>query len=216
MAHFTPMTDLQVFKGRGYDQLTFTGPGGQFDYYVRPGSQKQDAGRWRVRIANIDTLELHFEFRENDLLRLRLISLEPEIQVIHISDYTVPERLRQQLILYLNPPNANIVKVKIPAGQQDQLTFVEIPNGTLMVDFLRERDRYHRYYTKETFDVLIRPNMRNPFTRAFIAPEDVRFYVAELDSSRQPYPAHGNFQNGGRRLRAKGKTRRLKHKIATS
>ena len=207
MARFTPMTDFQVNNGRGSDQLTFFGPGGRFDYYVRPGSQQQDAGRWRVRIANIDTLELHFEFRENDVLRLRLISLQPEVQVVYISDYAVPDRLRQLLMLYLNPVNAGIARVKIPAGQQDQLTYEEIPNGTLMVDFLRERDRYHRYYTRETFETLIRPRMRNPFTQAFIAPEDLRFYLAELDETRRPYPAHGNVLNGGR---AKGKTRRAK------
>jgi hypothetical protein len=45
--------------------------------------------------------------------------------------------------------------------------------------------------------------MKSPFTNKVIKPEELTYYIAELDATQTPYPT----QQGGRRRRARGKTR---------
>jgi hypothetical protein len=213
MADRQAITDFELVNEPEFDRLTFIGPGGRFEYHIRPGSQVLQWGRWNVRFVNRDNLELNFDFRENGVLRLRVIAFGPVIQVVHVSDFLLPERLQDRVHEYLNPVPAVIPTVEIPEFQQDQLTFEEIPNGTMMVDFQRERERYHRYYTRETFDTLIRPTMRNPVSGAVINEQDLRYYIAALSDVWEPWPIEDNFQFGGRRLRA---TRRTKRKTRAS
>jgi predicted ABC-class ATPase len=93
--------------------------------------------------------------------------------------------------------------IKIPKGQIDVVTMEEIKDGTLMVDFHDEREKYHRYYTEDTYRKL--NNNKNPFNDRVIENADVKYYIAELDASLP-------VQEAGRRkrtLRRSGrKTRR--------
>lgn len=98
---------------------------------------------------------------------------------------------------FIDPP-----KLKIPKGQTDIITMDEIEDGTRMVDFHDEREKYHRYYTEETYNKLVVKN--NPHTKKPIRYIDITFYTAELDPSL-------TVQEGGRRKRTrKNKTIRMK------
>lgn len=108
---------------------------------------------------------------------------------IHVDHFSEPE--------YIVPP-----KLKIPKGQTDVITMDEIQDGTRMVDFHDEREKYHRYYTEDTYKKL--NNGKNPFNNQIIHKYDDKFteYIAELDPSLPVQEA------GGRRR----KTRRRKNK----
>jgi len=98
---------------------------------------------------------------------------------------------------------AALPRVKIPRGQEDAISFAEIPDGTIMADFQNERDTYHRYYTREMFIRGVGPRMRNPFTNRPINGIEVQFYIAELDESMPPFPAHGAGRRKGRKTHRK-------------
>lgn len=91
--------------------------------------------------------------------------------------------------------------IKIPKGQVDVVTMEEIKDGTLMVDFHDEREKYHRYYTEETYRKL--NNNKNPFNDRVIENADVKYYIAELDASLP-------VQEAGRRNSSRNKTIRMK------
>jgi hypothetical protein len=91
--------------------------------------------------------------------------------------------------------------IKIPKGQTDVVTMEEIKDGTLMVDFHDEREKYHRYYTEDTYTKL--NNNKNPFNNKVIENADVKYYIAELDASLP-------VQEGGRRNSSRNKTIRMK------
>ena len=91
--------------------------------------------------------------------------------------------------------------IKIPKGQIDVVTMEEIKDGTLMVDFHDEREKYHRYYTEETYRKL--NNNKNPFNDRVIENADVKYYIAELDASLP-------VQEAGRRNSSRNKTIRMK------
>jgi hypothetical protein len=92
--------------------------------------------------------------------------------------------------------------IKIPKGQMDVVTMEEIKDGTLMVDFHDEREKYHRYYTEDTYRKL--NNNKNPFNDRVIENADVKYYIAELDASLP-------VQEAGRRKRTRrNKTIRMK------
>jgi hypothetical protein len=105
----------------------------------------------------------------------------------------------------LDPPA--LPKVKIPKGQADQISFAEIPDGAVMVDFHNERDQFHRYFTREVFDQL--PRRISPATNRPIAPGDITYYVAELDDTMQAHPVNGGRRRKGRKGRKTYRKRRF-------
>jgi len=124
----------------------------------------------------------------------------------------ITREAKQELIqaFTVAPPldPAALPKVKIPKGQADQISFVAIPDGTIMADFKNERDGFHRYYTRET--VLLLNPLINPGTNLRIAPTDITYYVAELDDSMQP-TFTGEVEGGRRRRRRKTYRKRRFH-----
>jgi hypothetical protein len=94
----------------------------------------------------------------------------------------------------------SLPEIRIPEGQEDAITFADIPDGTRMVDFHGERAR-HRYYTEATYNAL-NPK-KNPFNRKDILPGDVTRYIAKLDSTMK-------VQEAGRRKTRKFKRRAKK------
>ena len=118
-------------------------------------------------------------------------------------DAEITEEAKQVLLGYFSPgipvDEATLQKVKIPKGQQDFLSYAEIPEGTVMADFQNERDVYHRYYTLETFRTMIEPRMQSPYAMRQIQVADVSFYIAELDDSMTRFPIAD--AEGGRRGR---------------
>jgi hypothetical protein len=100
------------------------------------------------------------------------------------------------------PEFIDFPKLKIPKGQTDIITMDEIEDGTRMVDFHDEREKYHRYYTEDTYNKL--NNNKNPFNNKPINYIDITFYTAELDPSLP-------VQQAGRRKRTRrNKTIRMK------
>jgi len=109
-----------------------------------------------------------------------------------------------------NPVNldpAALPKVKIPRGQESMISFAEIPDGAIMVDFHNERDQFHRYFTREVFDQL--PRRISPATNRPIAPGDITYYVAELDETMQAHPVNGGRRRKGRKGRKTYRKRRF-------
>jgi len=109
-----------------------------------------------------------------------------------------------------NPVNldpAALPKVKIPRGQESMISFAEIPDGAVMVDFHNERDQFHRYFTREVFDQL--PRRISPATNRPIAPGDITYYVAELDETMQAHPVNGGRRRKGRKGRKTYRKRRF-------
>jgi len=99
-------------------------------------------------------------------------------------------------------PTGPFPKLKIPKGQTDVVTMEEIKDGTLMVDFHGEREKYNRYYTEETYNKL--NNNKNPFNNKSIEKTDIKYYEAQLDPSLP-------VQQAGRRKRTRrNKTIRMK------
>jgi hypothetical protein len=205
------ITDFKAAPGRvgtDQEQISFTATGADLTYMIKKGSlRRRSDGMWVVKFAeDIPNMGLYFEFLSHNMVSLYVVYILNNIP-LQRSLFAMSERAKLKLLTYLNPLSASAVfKVKIPQGQEDALTFADIPDGTLMVDFHNERSQFHRYYTKETFDSAIKPRMKSPFTNKLIAPEELIYYTAELDNTQAPFPAH----EGGRRLLAKGKTRRAK------
>jgi hypothetical protein len=110
-------------------------------------------------------------------------------------------------------PLQTIPTVKVPKGQTDIITNQRIQDGMRMIDFLDERDKWHRYYTEETYDSLETPK-RNPFTRELIEVDGKpppQLYIAEIDPEK-PFVAAG----GRRRKTRKTKRRHRKTRRARS
>jgi hypothetical protein len=111
----------------------------------------------------------------------------------------------------LAPPNAaELPRVKIPRGQEAMISFAEIPDGTVMVDFHNERDQFHRYFTLADFNQL--PRRISPATNRPIVPADITYYVAELDDAMQPHPVIGGRRR--RTYRSRRTTYRKKRRTA--
>jgi hypothetical protein len=96
-------------------------------------------------------------------------------------------------------------RIKIPRGQEAMISFDEIADGTIMVDFHDERDRFHRYFTLVDYNRL--PRKISPATNRPIVPADITYYVAELDDTMQPHPVIGG-RRSNRRMRRTRRTRR--------
>jgi hypothetical protein len=97
-------------------------------------------------------------------------------------------------------PPVPLPEIKIPAGQEDAISFAPIPDGTRMVDFHGEKVR-HRYYTEATYESLT--PKKNPFDRKDILPADVTRYTAKLDPDMP-------VQEAGKRKTRKSKRRARK------
>jgi nucleotide-binding universal stress UspA family protein len=79
-------------------------------------------------------------------------------------------------------PAAPLPKIKIPKGQTDSLTEEEITDGMIMVDFNKQREQKHLYYTKSSYQKgVVERGRIDPYTRLPVKPETVVEYVAELD-----------------------------------
>jgi hypothetical protein len=89
--------------------------------------------------------------------------------------------------------------IKIPKGQIDVVTMEEIKDGTIMADFHGEREKYHRYYTEDTYNKL--NNNKNPFNNKVIEKTDIKYYEAQLDPSLP-------VKEGGRRKRTRRRRNR--------
>jgi hypothetical protein len=76
-----------------------------------------------------------------------------------------------------------------------------------MTDFHNERERFHRYYTKDTYDRAIAPRMISPTTNRRIELTEVSYYIAELDELMPAFPIIG-----GHRGRKARRTRRNKRR----
>lgn len=202
------ITDFKVAPGpfgTEQEQIAFTAIGADLTYMIKKGSlHRRYDNIWVVKFAeDIPNMGLYFEFLPHNMVSLYIVYALNNIP-LQRSFFAISEKAKLKLLNYLNPLSAStLFKVKIPQGQEDALTFAEIPDGTLMVDFHNERSHFHRYYTKETFDSAIKPRMKSPFTNKFIAPEDLIYYTAVLDQTYKPFPTH----EGGSR-RKKRKTRR--------
>ena len=101
-------------------------------------------------------------------------------------------------------------QIRVPKGQTDTISFSEIKEGTPMVDFHNEREKYHRYYTEETYNSL--KKKENPFTNKPIDSNDITKYVAKLDPSLKVQEA--GRRKTRRRTRSK-RTRPKKYKRST-
>jgi len=115
--------------------------------------------------------------------------------------FFISKRAANKLIGYFTLPSSNtptFPKVKVPVGQKDIITGVDIEDGMTMADFQKERDERGRYYTKDTYDKLQIPK-KNPWTRQPIASDDVQFYIAELDDA-MPVVRAGRRRTRRRRL----------------
>ena len=189
------------------EQMIFTAEGADFSYRIKKRSLRhRPDGIWVVKFAQEKVImHLHITFLAHNMVSLWTVLYNDN--ALQRSLFKMSESAKSKLLNYLDPiPDRPVVKVKIPKGQEDAIYFAEIPNGTLMVDFHKERDEFHRYFTKEVFDAAIKPKMKSPFTNKVIKPEELTYYIAELDATQTPYPT----QQGGRRRLATGKTRRVK------
>lgn len=70
-----------------------------------------------------------------------------------------------------------------------------------MTDFHNQRDMFHRYYTKDTYDRTIELRMKSPMTNRRIEPAEVSYYIAELDESMPAFPIIGGRRRKARRTR---------------
>jgi len=175
----------------------------------------------RAELAHTDTrapglfpspckLEFYIDNRDPDDI---YIEMRYNLVSIGSLDAKITREAKQELIRLftaVSPPldPATLPKVKIPKGQADQISFMAIPDGTIMADFKNERDGFHRYYTRET--VLRLNPLINPGTNLRIAPTDITYYVAELDESMQP-TFTGEVEGGRRRRRRKTYRKRRFH-----
>ena len=79
-------------------------------------------------------------------------------------------------------PAAPLPKIKVPKGQEDAITNEEITDGMVMVDFNKQREQKHLYYTKSSYQKgVVELGNRDPYTRLPVKPDTVVEYVAELD-----------------------------------
>jgi hypothetical protein len=99
-------------------------------------------------------------------------------------------------------PVAPLPKIKVPKGQEDAITNEEITDGMVMVDFNKQREQKHLYYTKSSYQKgVVELGNRDPYTRLPVKPDTVVNYIAELDPNM---PVVG----GRRHRRNMRKTRR--------
>jgi hypothetical protein len=102
---------------------------------------------------------------------------------------------------------ADLPRVRIPRGQEAMISFDEINNGAVMVDFHNERDQFHRYFLLNDFARL--PRMISPATNRPVVQADITYYVAELDDTMQPHPVIGG-RRSNRKSRKARRTRRMR------
>jgi len=111
------------------------------------------------------------------------------------------QRRREETASRPSRPVAELPKIKIPKGQTDSLTDEEITDGMVMVDFNKQREQKHLYYTKSSYQKgVVERGRIDPYTRLPVKPETVVEYVAELDPDMPVV--------GARRRRNMRKTRR--------
>jgi len=111
------------------------------------------------------------------------------------------KRRREEAASRPSRPVAELPKIKIPKGQTDSLTDEEITDGMVMVDFNKQREQKHLYYTKSSYQKgVVERGRIDPYTRLPVKPETVVEYVAELDPDMPVV--------GARRRRNMRKTRR--------
>jgi hypothetical protein len=134
-------------------------------------------------------------------LELYIQDTETDTEFFSIANLSITNSAKNKVIAYFSPPpfdTSTLPKVKVPVGQKDIITQIDIEDGMIMADFHKERDERGRYYTKESYDKLGDPK-KNPWTRQPIAPDDVQFYIAELDDA-MPVVRAGRRRTRRRRL----------------
>ena len=154
------------------------------------------------------TVEFLFQNSEPDKV---YITTKYKTATLISIDAGITLEAKEALMNLFTPPPfdvSRLVKVKIPKGQEDQIMFTEIADGTVMADFQNERDSFHRYYTKDTYDRAIAPRMKSPATNRRIELTEVSYYIAELDESMPAFPVIGGRR--GRKTRRTRRTRRNK------
>jgi hypothetical protein len=98
-------------------------------------------------------------------------------------------------------PPPPLPKIKVPKGQEDAITNEEITEGMEMVDFNKQREDKHLYYTKSSYQQgVVALGNRDPYTRLPVKPDTVVNYIAEIDPNMPVV--------GGRRTRIRQTRRR--------
>ena len=208
--------DFRANRGRQGETLYFvpSQPGGgrrlTFEFLIVPDSLEPSDEAFGGYIAEIPTnppLIIRFVFNEGADSYLVIRIEDPEEDITYQTTMvSISPRARRQFEEYARrgepvPPLdiAALPRIKIPKGTKDFIMWTEIPDGAVMADFKEERSR-HRYYTKETMDGM--DPLINPGTNLPLQPNEITYYVAELDESLPYHEVHG----------ARRKTRRRKHR----
>lgn len=84
-----------------------------------------------------------------------------------------------QVLLKRAYAQSAIPQMNVPVGTENVISTEPIQDRTMMVNFHDERS-HGRYYTKKTYDEIMRTTRKNPFSRAKIAPANVTLYKAKL------------------------------------
>jgi hypothetical protein len=184
---------------------------------ITPYDHNEDSpDEFFAELSNLPHAYIHVAFLEGSRIRINITNAEGGI--VSTLVFYLTENLSASFRGVFFDENfgldvPNLPRVKIPKGQEDALYFTQIPEGdadhpTVMVDFDNERDgSNHRYYTKKTFDQLVKPRMMNPWLNIPIAVPPT-YYVAEFDSSMTPFPTlQGGRRTRGRRTRRRRPTR---------
>jgi len=112
------------------------------------------------------------------------------------------------LAKYLRPQEINLSTLpvfKIAKGQETMILFTEIDDGTVMADFHEERDRFHRLYTKEVYDLFIKPRGKSLLTQRPIRENEVQYYIAKHDTTGETpiMPVRGGGARNTRRSKGR-------------
>jgi len=146
------------------------------------------------------------EERERDLVVADRIYAERRARAE--AAWAEQQRRREEAARRASRPVAELPKIKVPKGQEDAITNEEITDGMVMVDFNKQREQKHLYYTKSSYQKgVVELGNRDPYTRLPVKPDTVVEYIAELDPD-MPVVGARRHRRKTRRQAMRRKTRR--------